>query len=461
MAIMYKGGVYAMQPIYENKKLKDRQKIDNQERKNKLFKKAKNMMKNDHHMYDEEIVIDKDKENKEFIAQIKQLQKDKNKLNKQLTKHKNEKQIINSEKRNLKKEINHYKEQLYQSKVELGSTINKIELIDAEKNQYKTKYLETISQNEQQNDKIQELQFQLKKVNNELKSKTKQVAIYQSTEHLQMNEDKNQISSLSKKNNQLIEENAHLKDQLKQKDELFEKPNNMLRELKHRMNFFNLGGYWRVIPLKEKYERLQEYSNNRSDEKEQLINKIGNNKYGYLRIENNEYYFHDIEGYQYIITDFGDNPDVKDGSPLCVELVDDKSVKIKAVYEFKKIQHSNITTRITDKNDTNSSDKNYDFEPFHFSVGIVGSREKYYYDFLKNIQDDVSWIDPFEKSDKRLERFINQHEVILFFTDSIPHSFLRLVDDSPKFQMFSLVHSKDIVYNRIRFAALSLGLIQQ
>jgi hypothetical protein len=193
------------------------------------------------------------------------------------------------------------------------------------------------------------------------------------------------------------------------------------------------------------------------------MNKIGRQKYGYVHVENNNYYFYSIEEKEnrYKIIDFGTNPDLMDGSPICVELINNESAKIKTVYNFKSKQgvNENIKQSSNKNNDTNEYDDKHEFEVFNFSIGIVGSNEKYYYDFLKKMNNNVAWIDPFEKSNERSKRFIDQHDIILFFTDSIPHSFLRLIDDSPKFQMFRLNHSRRTVYNRIRFAALSLGLM--
>ncbi|MFF2531225.1 hypothetical protein ACFVS2_20195 [Brevibacillus sp. NPDC058079] len=95
-----------------------------------------------------------------------------------------------------------------------------------------------------------------------------------------------------------------------------------------------------------------------------------------------------------------------------------------------------------------------------FSVLIVTANEgKKYVNRLRKHGLTSTWIDPFEKHPKHIKDMMKGYDIVIACRDSIPHMVLNIIDDQndPKYQLMNN-HNEELVVDRVRFAAVQLGV---
>ena len=227
---------------------------------------------------------------------------------------------------------------------------------------------------------------------------------------------------------------------------VLESPEQLINHLIIKINAGNIRKYIDINRLSKKYEELVKlvdvYKETELPQDENMI------MYGALTRVQEEYVFRNVEGVYYHIDLSTEEAKRMKGQPIKVEVVDERNVLFVKNYNIK-VKKVNKIVRYKVKNKRSSIVDKLTETMKGYKVGVLGSKAKNYYNYLDRRKVDVSWSDPFSMSYGDLVRFINGHDIVLGFYDSIPHLLLTAKKGFNNVEILGVGHSTKEVTNKL------------
>ena len=240
----------------------------------------------------------------------------------------------------------------------------------------------------------------------------------------------------------------------------------LIDELVERFNDKNYMEYEKIYNLYKLYFNKMKFGvGYNCKTEEQKIEENVNVELGWLRVVNDRWFF---VGTNYKIYPIINTvPYMKNGIPAkaIVEFGLANLIKAFQNYSFDYDmyeENSLFINKYKSKNKLSNVDEYVNFG--NFTVLIVGSQYKNrYMDRLRKHGLDVLWFNPFEENVSKLESMIGRSDIVIICRRHTKHYVNELINmsfkDDNKFQ-FIEKDNEDSIVGRVRFAGIKLGLIK-
>jgi hypothetical protein len=144
------------------------------------------------------------------------------------------------------------------------------------------------------------------------------------------------------------------------------------------------------------------------------------------------------------------------------EIIGEKNVKILQFISPRTIKKENQEKHILIPTSNFQNDHPSTVYDFNNDISVLlltgkGTIGKAYRNYLRHMKIKASWINPFEKGKSSVNLIMQRADIVILFSDAMPHALLDFIDKGAKFQIMTTYNYK-MLYNRVRYAALQLNL---